>query len=117
MVIPAISIFVVTLQQTAPVNTSVCPGQQLVYTCGTVSTGVLEWQLPGQQSVVFTISQDLNFIMDREQFTFQLIGLLKDGAVLISTATAEKASSSLDGLKIECNDGLNYSTLLVDMAG
>lgn len=111
------SLFVVSFQQTAPDNSLICPGQQLVYFCTTASTGALEWQSSGEQSVLFTISDSINHTKVQEQFTFQLIDVVMDGLMLKSTATAQMANSSLDGLGIECNDGLNQSTLYVDVAG
>ena len=95
----------------------VCPGQQLVYSCTTTSTGVLRWQPAGQLSVLFTIVDPVNKTVPQEQFTFRLIDVVMDGFLLKSTATVEMANSSLDGLQIECRDGENNSDLYVDVAG
>ena len=113
-----ISTFAVSLQQTVPENSPVCPGQPLVYSFTTVSTGALKW-VTGQfsVSVVFTVSQPVNETVTQPPFTFQLVDVVMDGAMLVSTATSEMAYSSLDGLKIECSDGINNSTLYVDVAG
>ena len=117
---PAISMFVVSLQQTAPENSLICPGQQLVYSCTTLSTGVLQWKTIGQEyvAVLFTLYDSVNTIkVDGDQFTFQLIDVIMDGPMLNSIATAQMADSSIDGLQIVCNNGLSSSTLYVDVAG
>ena len=117
MLIPAISSFVVLFQQTPPDNSLVCPGQKLVYSCTTVSTGALEWQTSGQAAVLFTTTtcnHDFKAIAT-DPFTFQLIDM--DGAKLTSTATVEMADSSIDGMDIDCNDGNNNIILYVHVAG
>ena len=112
-----ISTFVVSFQQTAPDNSLICPGQQLVYSCTTLSTGALRWQTSGQKAVVFKKADPIGKTEVQEQFTFQLIDVVTDGPMVTSTATAQMANSSLDGLDIECNDGITQSTLYVDVAG
>ena len=110
-----ISIFAVSLQQTTPNIPLVCPGQQLVFSCTTDVTGSVQWQTTGEAAVLIAIGVGVNFTVHQEQFTFQLIAV--DGAMLTSTATSEMASSSLDGLQIECSNGNNESTLYVDVPG
>ena len=103
--------------QQTPDNSLVCPGQQLVFSCTTSSTGALRWQINGQAAVLFSKDSPANLTEAKEQFTFQLIGAVLNGTILHSTATDEMADSSLDGLEIECSDGGNHSTLFVNVAG
>ena len=107
----------VLLQQTVPDNSLVCPGQPLVCTCTTVSTGSLEWQTSGEEPVLFHIIDSVNIPKPQNQFVFQLTSVNLTDLMMISTATSEMANSDLDGLLIKCRDGLNSSSLYVDVAG
>ena len=117
--ISTISTFAVSLSQTTPGNGQlVCPGEEFVLTCTTAGTGTLIWQISGEEDVLFrTNIDDVNANATRGQFTFLLTGKELNGAVLTSTATSQMANSSLDGLQIDCTNGLNMSTVCVDIAG
>ena len=102
------------LEQVVPKNdASVCPGSQLVLQC--VSRGVaLVWIINDRFFNFNTISQK-GTNMTGEGFFF----LLTDAnqTMYVSTATVELASSSLNGERLTCTDGVIFVDYNVSVAG
>ena len=103
-----------SLTQTTPSYTPVCPGDRLVFTCVvTGSGGAVVWRR--DNGVILRYGQPIPPFPD---FNLNITSYNTITTELVSTATSESVTIQLDGSIIGCsNDGLNYMTLTIDIAG
>ena len=104
---------IVSLTQTpSPV---VCPGDELVFTCVGVinASGAIIWRR-NDQSEILQYGQTIPSIPD---FILNITSYNNITTELVSTATRESATVQLDGVIGCSDDGLNYMTLTIDIAG
>ena len=94
----------------------VCPGDRLVFTCVGVinTTGAMIWRR-NDKSAVLQYNQPIPLFPD---FNLNITSYNNITTELVSTATSESVPVQLDESDIGCsNDGINYMTLTIDIAG
>ena len=99
--------------QTTPTYSIVCPGDRLVLTCIVTGTGgAIVWQGDGTQKLLLT-SGPLNGTVG----SFFVNINESNSTTLISTATDNTVSVSLDGANVVClADGANAEQFTIDVA-
>ena len=104
----------VSLTQTTPSYTPVCPGDRLIFTCVvTGSAQAVVWRR--NKAVIVQYGQPIPSLPD---FILNITSYNTTTTELVSTATSESASVQLDGSDIGCStDGVHFMTLTIDIAG
>ena len=101
------------LIQSSPSYTPVCPGDTVIFTCTTSTTGQLFWSL-NSQVTGYTTGSSIGFDQTLDIFTLNLTNI--SGFTLTSTATVHSVTISQTDTDIYCSaDGNNYIEATVNV--
>ena len=96
--------FCIIVNLTTSVDSDVCPGDTVVFTCVT-DTGQLQWTVGSVKVPYYSSSEPAQVVTKSGIFDLQLINVT--GMTLVSTATAYNVSLTDDGIDITCTDSFS----------
>ena len=106
-------VYIVSLVQTVPPYSVVCPGDRLVFTCtASPGTDIMSWR--GHSGKTYHIQRNnYPLIVDG----FNIMSAQVNG-LLVSNATNDSVPLELNGTSIGCSDsGFNYTIMTIHLAG